>query len=42
MPIPTDTYWNIKRLNILFAVSAVVMMLTLAPYANVCNSTANP
>jgi len=30
MPIPTDTYWNIKRLNILFAVSAVIMMLTLA------------
>ncbi len=29
MPIPTDTYWNIKRLNILFAVSAVIMMLTL-------------
>src|SRR5688500_9803553 len=29
MPIPTDTYWNVKRLNVLFAVSAVIMMLTL-------------
>ncbi|MGB7156726.1 MAG: c-type cytochrome [Tepidisphaeraceae bacterium] len=26
MPIPTDTYWNIKRLNWVFAVSAVVLM----------------
>jgi hypothetical protein len=29
MPIPTDTYWNIKRLNWVFAASAVIMMLTL-------------
>src|SRR5688500_20212144 len=29
MPIPTDTYWNIKRLNLVFAASAVDMMLTL-------------
>src|SRR5688572_13164174 len=29
MPIPTDTYWNIKRLNLVFAASAVIMMLTL-------------
>ena len=28
MPIPTDTFWNIKRLNFIFAVSAVVMMGT--------------
>jgi len=27
MPIPTDTFWNIRRLNIAFAVSAVVMTL---------------
>src|SRR6188508_2259117 len=26
MPIPTDTYWNIKRLNWVFAASAVVLM----------------
>src|SRR5688572_28263008 len=26
MPIPTDTYWNIKRLNWVFAISAVVLM----------------
>jgi cytochrome c551/c552 len=26
MPIPTDTYWNIKRLNWVFAVSAIVLM----------------
>src|SRR5947199_1123083 len=25
MPIPTDTYWNIKRLNWVFAVSAIAM-----------------
>ena len=25
MPIPTDTYWNIKRLNWVFAVSAIVL-----------------
>ena len=29
MPIPTDTYWNIKRLNVLFAVSALALMLTI-------------
>src|SRR2546423_12471499 len=27
MPIPTDTFWNIRRLNIAFAVSAIVMLL---------------
>ncbi len=26
MPIPTDTYWNIKKLNIVFAISAVILM----------------
>ncbi|HEV2292541.1 MAG TPA: c-type cytochrome [Tepidisphaeraceae bacterium] len=26
MPIPTDTFWNIKRLNWIFAVSAIVLM----------------
>lgn len=26
MPVPTDTLWNIKRLNKLFAVSALLMM----------------
>src|SRR4051812_17662927 len=26
MPIPTDTYWNIKRLNVVFAVSAVLLL----------------
>src|SRR5204863_7981847 len=26
MPIPTDTYWNIKRLNIVFAASALILM----------------
>ena len=26
MPIPTDTFWNIKRLNIVFALSAVALM----------------
>src|SRR4051794_4003245 len=25
MPIPTDTYWNIKRLNWVFAISAIVL-----------------
>src|SRR4051794_22636260 len=25
MPIPTDTYWNIKRLNIVFAASALLL-----------------
>src|SRR6185437_4708278 len=29
MPIPTDTYWNVKRLNIWFAISAVVLMATM-------------
>src|SRR5881397_876925 len=27
MPIPTDTFWNIKRLNIWFAISAVLLVL---------------
>src|SRR6266498_2360999 len=27
MPIPTDTYWNIKKLNVVFAASAVVLVL---------------
>ena len=27
MPIPTDTYWNIKKLNIVFAASAVILVL---------------
>src|SRR3982751_417613 len=26
MPIPTDTFWNIKRLNWVFAVSAVLLL----------------
>lgn len=26
MPIPTDTFWNIKRLNWVFAVSAIALM----------------
>lgn len=26
MPIPTDTFWNIKRLNIVFALSAVALV----------------
>src|SRR5689334_6303257 len=26
MPIPTDTFWNIKRLNVVFAVSAVLLL----------------
>ena len=30
MPIPTDTYWNIKRLNVVFAASAVLVFLTMA------------
>jgi mono/diheme cytochrome c family protein/plastocyanin len=29
MPIPTDTYWNIKRLNIWFAASGVILMAVL-------------
>src|SRR6185295_1065947 len=28
MPIPTDTFWNIKRLNWIFAVSAIALMGT--------------
>src|SRR5687768_13791984 len=27
MPIPTDTFWNIKRLNVVFAISAIVLVL---------------
>src|SRR5689334_17101209 len=27
MPIPTDTFWNIKRLNFVFAISAVALVL---------------
>src|SRR4029079_5133465 len=27
MPIPTDTYWNIKKLNVVFAASAVILVL---------------
>src|SRR5947199_10076348 len=27
MPIPTDTYWNIKKLNVVFAISAVLLVL---------------
>ena len=26
MPIPTDTFWNIKRLNVVFAASAVLLL----------------
>ena len=26
MPIPTDTYWNIRRLNVFFAASAILLM----------------
>lgn len=26
MPIPTDTFWNIKKLNVVFALSAVVLL----------------
>src|SRR5438067_2290872 len=26
MPIPTDTYWNIKKLNVVFAVSALILL----------------
>src|ERR1700733_15386766 len=26
MPIPTDTYWNIKRLNVVFALSSVALL----------------
>jgi cytochrome c551/c552 len=27
MPVPTDTFWNIRRLNIVFAISAVALLL---------------
>ncbi|HEY7089243.1 MAG TPA: c-type cytochrome, partial [Tepidisphaeraceae bacterium] len=27
MPIPTDTFWNIKRLNVVFALSAILLTL---------------
>ena len=30
MPIPTDTFWNIKRLNWVFAVSAVILFAVTA------------
>src|SRR3954470_23984692 len=26
MPIPTDTYWNIKRLNVVFALSSIALV----------------
>ncbi|HVT88720.1 MAG TPA: c-type cytochrome [Tepidisphaeraceae bacterium] len=26
MPIPTDTFWNIKRLNVVFALSAILLL----------------
>src|SRR3954452_16169727 len=26
MPIPTDTFWNVKKLNIVFAVSALALV----------------
>src|SRR3954466_15795921 len=29
MPIPTDTFWNIRRLNIVFAISSIAMAATL-------------
>src|SRR6187402_304029 len=29
MPIPTDTYWNIKRLNVVFVVSALLLAATM-------------
>src|SRR4051812_24662139 len=30
MPIPTDTFWNIKRLNVVFALSSVALMAVTA------------
>src|SRR4051812_15839958 len=30
MPIPTDTFWNIRRLNIVFAISAILLFVTTA------------
>jgi mono/diheme cytochrome c family protein/plastocyanin/cytochrome c551/c552 len=29
MPVPTDTLWNIKRLNIVFAVTSIILVLTM-------------
>src|SRR6266567_7067467 len=29
MPIPTDTLWNVRRLNVVFALSSIVMAATL-------------
>ncbi len=29
MPIPTDTYWNIRKLNVVFAVSSVALLGTM-------------
>jgi hypothetical protein len=29
MPIPTDTFWNIRRLNWIFAASAVLLMAVI-------------
>src|SRR4051812_4795890 len=26
MPVPTDTFWNMKRLNLVFAASAILLM----------------
>src|ERR1051325_6788058 len=26
MPVPTDTLWNIKRLNVIFAASAILLV----------------
>src|SRR3954451_2359390 len=26
MPIPTDTFWNVKRLNLVFAASALLLL----------------
>ncbi|HMB95960.1 MAG TPA: hypothetical protein VKK61_07980, partial [Tepidisphaeraceae bacterium] len=30
MPIPTDTYWNIKRLNLVFALSSIALLAVTA------------
>src|SRR4051794_3251079 len=30
MPIPTDTFWNVKRLNWVFAASGILLLLTMA------------
>jgi hypothetical protein len=29
MPVPTDTLWNIRRLNWIFAASAILLVLTI-------------